>query len=62
MVAKYIINQEENMRNIDDMIQFEDRSEIHAILCALEEWQKVHTPDENVLRMIRMLDYMDMVW
>ena len=50
------------MRHIEDMIQFEDRSEIHAILCALEDWQKDHTPDENVLRLIRMLDYMDMVW
>ena len=50
------------MRQIDDMIQFEDRSEIHAILCALEDWQKDHAPDENVLMMIRVLDYMDMVW
>lgn len=50
------------MKQIDDKIKFEDRSEIRSVLAALQEWQENHEPDEDVQRMIQMLDYMEMCW
>lgn len=48
-----------------DKIQFESRVEIGELIAVLEEWQKEHPRDgknENVQKMINLLDVMAMEW
>lgn len=49
-----------------DSIQFESRSEIGAVIKALEEWQRNHKPnedlEENIKELIDKLDIMSMNW
>lgn len=50
------------MKSKGDIIRFEYRSEVEAILIALEQWQEIHDRDENIAEMISILDDMDMCW
>lgn len=49
-----------------DSIRFESRSEIGAVIKALEEWQRNHKADERleetVKELIDKLDIMSMNW
>ena len=49
----------------NDSLVFEDRSELGAVLQALEDWLKAHPVDrkrEDVAQAVRLLDRMEMNW
>lgn len=52
------------MKRIDDKVKFEYRSEVQSILNVLAQWREEHNDVENedVDKLLQMLDYMDMCW
>lgn len=53
------------MTTSNDSLVFEDRSELGAVLQALEDWLKAHPVDhkrEDVAQAVRLLDRMEMNW
>ena len=53
------------MTTSNDSLVFEDRSELGAVLQALEDWLKTHPNDrkrEDVAQAVRLLDRMEMNW
>ena len=53
------------MKRDMDKVTFESRTEIGAIIRALEEWQDVHQSDEKagcVKELVHQLDIMSMEW
>ena len=53
------------MKRIDDMILFEERSEIEELLNAVEKYVKQNPKEKNnkiLERFYDLLDIMDLVW
>lgn len=53
------------MTTSNDSLVFEDRSELGAVLQALEDWLKANPVDrkrEDVAQAVRLLDRMEMNW